>query len=331
MRRQTLTKSELHIEDRVLDSKYSLLGASGGGCPKPSFSWLCTGESGQTWATTLSLSKREGKPCSLETFLLSRIPKDMTDEIHHPTAGRRRRHKSPAAVPVMHDLHLPSLPDHLRTDADGPSCSDDEKGAKRLRSTSTTPRSVRGTDPDDYDRAMGVTSVGSRETMRFGEENDLETEENLDGVAHNSIDLDETQGDELQNDVNPGVDETLRGYGNASLIECLGGMGAQPNTTAPATCQSEGGQGEAPPHQTDLPHFATLCNNSRRFCDNLYHSRMKHIVAHCDNLLHVATHSCNIASESDILQDCVTLCKFLLHFSTFFGGFSSAVCNSELF
>ena len=56
--------------------------------------------------------------------------------------------------------------DHLRTDADGPSCSDDEKRAKRLRSTSTTPRSVRGTDPDDYDRAMGVTSVGSRETVR---------------------------------------------------------------------------------------------------------------------------------------------------------------------
>ena len=81
------------------------------------------------------------------------------NEQYHPTAGRRRRHKSPAAVPDMHDLHLPSLPDHLRTDADGPSY--DEKGAKRLRSTSTTPRSVRGTDPVDYDRAMGVTSVGS--------------------------------------------------------------------------------------------------------------------------------------------------------------------------
>ena len=70
----------------------------------------------------------------------------------HPTAGRRRRRKSPAAVGHnMHDLALPSLPD-------------------RMRSASTTPRSVRGTDPNEYDRVMGVTSVGSRETVRFGEE-----------------------------------------------------------------------------------------------------------------------------------------------------------------
>ena len=58
--------------------------------------------------------------------------KDVTDEQYLPTARR--------------------LPDHLRDDADGPSRSDEEKGAKRLRSTSTTPRSVRGTDPDEYDR-----------------------------------------------------------------------------------------------------------------------------------------------------------------------------------
>ena len=40
---------------------------------------------------------------------------------------------------------------------------------------------------------MGVTSMGSRKTVRFGEANVPETEEDLDGVAHNSIDLDETQ------------------------------------------------------------------------------------------------------------------------------------------
>ena len=48
----------------------------------------------------------------------------------------------------IHDLVLPSLPDHLRADADGPSCSDDEKGTNRMRCASTTPRSMRGTDPD---------------------------------------------------------------------------------------------------------------------------------------------------------------------------------------
>ena len=40
---------------------------------------------------------------------------------------------------------------------------------------------------------MAVTSVGSREAVRFGEENVPQTEEDLVGIAHNSIDLDETQ------------------------------------------------------------------------------------------------------------------------------------------
>ena len=31
----------------------------------------------------------------------------------HPTSGRRRRHKSPAATPYMHDLPLPRLADHM--------------------------------------------------------------------------------------------------------------------------------------------------------------------------------------------------------------------------
>ena len=70
--------------------------------------------------------------------------------------------------------------------------------------------------------------------MRFGEENDPDKWERImEGVAHNSTDLDETQGDDLLNDANPGVDETLRGFGSASLIKCLGRMEAQPNTTAP--------------------------------------------------------------------------------------------------
>ena len=79
----------------------------------------------------------------------------------HPTAGRRRRHKNPA----VGYLAPPALPDHLRDDEAGPACSDETKGAKRMRSASTTPRSFRGTDPDDYDRVMGVTSVGPQETV----------------------------------------------------------------------------------------------------------------------------------------------------------------------
>ena len=67
--------------------------------------------------------------------------------------------KSPATRPaekVVARLQPPTLPDYLRgDDGDGPSGSREETEAKRLRSASTTPRSARGTDPDDYDRVMG--------------------------------------------------------------------------------------------------------------------------------------------------------------------------------
>ena len=51
-----------------------------------------------------------------------------------------------------------------------------------------------GTHPNDYlnDRVMGVTAVGSQESVRFGEENDPETEDVLDRAAHSSEDLDKT-------------------------------------------------------------------------------------------------------------------------------------------
>ena len=76
----------------------------------------------------------------------------------------------------MHDLPLPRLLDHTGAQ-DGPSCSEEEKDVKRQRSASTTPRptgtlpgSTMGTLPCEYDRVMGVASVGSHESVRFGEE-----------------------------------------------------------------------------------------------------------------------------------------------------------------
>ena len=132
-----------------------------------SFGWLSEGGTLESFTTSSKPSSRTEVPNSLETSEhIAR--KDMSDTREHPTAGRRRRHKSPAVGQAVFPSTLPSLPDHLRAVADGPSCSDDEKGAKRLRSASTTPRSVRGTDPDEYDRVMGVTSVDSHETARFG-------------------------------------------------------------------------------------------------------------------------------------------------------------------
>ena len=43
---------------------------------------------------------------------------------------------------------------------------------------------------------MGVTSVGSQESVRFGEESDPETEDVQDRAVHSSEDLDKTHEEE---------------------------------------------------------------------------------------------------------------------------------------
>ena len=76
----------------------------------------------------------------------------------HPTAGRRRRYKSP---PVSHDavaLPVPRLADHLDTE-NGPSEEDGEKEAKRQRSEPITPISTSSRLPYEYDEVMGITQV----------------------------------------------------------------------------------------------------------------------------------------------------------------------------
>ena len=56
----------------------------------------------------------------------------------HPTAGRRRRHKSPPTLHAPVALPVPRLDDHLDTDH-GPSDEEGEKEATRQRSEPTTP------------------------------------------------------------------------------------------------------------------------------------------------------------------------------------------------
>ena len=100
----------------------------------------------------------------------------MSDRSNHPTGGRRRKFKSPATRAVWEEATArsqpPALPDHLRGDDDGLTCSDEEKEA--------------------YDRVMGVSSVSPRETAGFGEGNATDVEENHDGVANISGDIEET-------------------------------------------------------------------------------------------------------------------------------------------
>ena len=58
--------------------------------------------------------------------------------MEHPTAGRRRRHKSPPTLHAHIVIPVPRLEDHLDTEH-GPSDEDGEKEAKRQRSERTTP------------------------------------------------------------------------------------------------------------------------------------------------------------------------------------------------
>ena len=118
----------------------------------------------------------------------------------------------------------------------------DEKGAKRMRSASTTPRSLRGADPDEYDRVMGVTSVGPLETVWCGEGSGTEFEVDQEGVAHNSDDLSETREESFPHAENveddPGAGRSSSGFGRASFLECLDRLGEQLNPAILATCAS---------------------------------------------------------------------------------------------
>ena len=151
----------------------------------------------------------------------------------------------------MHDLPLPNLLDHMGGE-DRPSCNEEEKDAKRQRSASTTPRSARGTQPYDYDRVMGVTSVGSQEWVRFGEEvirRQRMCKTRL--LTHSSEELDRTHDeDDMYHDANPGIGEMHGGYGSASLRECLGRL-VQPTTTTSATCHFGEGVGDIASRMTD--------------------------------------------------------------------------------
>ena len=92
--------------------------------------------------------------------------------MEHPTAGRRRRHKSPPTLHAPIALPVPRLDDHLDTE-NGPSDEEGKKEAKRQRSEPTTPISTSSRLPYEYDQMMGITQVGSGETEGFEEGTDL--------------------------------------------------------------------------------------------------------------------------------------------------------------
>ena len=94
MHEQICSKAELHAPDRVLEL---LLGASGSGLFLPSFDSHTTGGYWRYLAKQLKLSRSADVPSSLEVPETILIEGDMSDIRDNPTAGRSRRHKSPAA------------------------------------------------------------------------------------------------------------------------------------------------------------------------------------------------------------------------------------------
>ena len=56
-------------------------------------------------------------------------------------------------------------------------CNDEEKKMNRTRST-TTLGSFKNTDPHDYDRVMGISLMGPQETVRFGEGDAIDVDDN---------------------------------------------------------------------------------------------------------------------------------------------------------
>ena len=81
---------------------------------------------------------------------------------------------------------------------------------QRPRSTSTTPKSARSMDPDEYDCVMGVSSAHPSEGDRFGDGDVTDTEEMEEGVANDSM----TSNPVVSGLGNrPGGDLDSRGYG----------------------------------------------------------------------------------------------------------------------
>ena len=151
---------------------------------------------------------------------------NMTEaNMEHPTAGRRRRHKSPPVLHAQIALPVPRLDDHLDTEH-GPSDEQGEKEAKRQRSEPTTPISTSSRFPYEYDQMRGITQVSSGETEGFEEGTDL--------VYHDAAE----DPNVLESTNQPQA--TVLSHGgcrSSSLRECIELLN-NPLRKSPATCHS---------------------------------------------------------------------------------------------
>ena len=146
--------------------------------------------------------------------------------VRHPTGGRRKKAKGPPAQPALPDL--PPLPGG----SDSSDGLDEEEEAKKLRSTSTTPRSnsARGLEPFEYDGLMGINSVGpSSEGFDDWEATNEEANRPNKPLTSSTP----------RSGLDSGVGKSSRGFGSASLLEVLNTQRAA-HLEFPATCTSQG-------------------------------------------------------------------------------------------
>ena len=178
----------------------------------------------------------------------------MTDQDQgHPTAGRRRRHKSPAALPTLHDLPFPRLLDHMGAE-DGPSDAEEER---ERRSASTAPRSTTGALPHDYDMVMGIAPAEPQESVRFEEGDNSEFQDVVETAAHSQEFSDQPDNEESKNSTEAvGAGEFHGGYGGACLRECLERTVPQEPTTS-AALHSGAGMWASSSQLTNPPQVMT--------------------------------------------------------------------------
>ena len=130
----------------------------------------------------------------------------------HPTDGRRRREKGPPSR-----LALPRLERVSDTERGHSDDSAGEKEAKRQRSNPGTPVSTSRRMPYDYDAAMGITRVGTREAEGF--------DEDLDSTEYH--DANDTTEEQARKEETEAITTQQRstgfqgGYGSSSLKECI--------------------------------------------------------------------------------------------------------------
>ena len=162
---------------------------------------------------------------------------DMAEaSMEHPTAGRRRRHKSPPVLHAHLAIPVPRLEDQI-----------DTENGQRQRSEPTTPISTSSRLPYEYDQVMGITQVGSGETEGFEEGNDL--------VYHDAAeDPNVLESEENSRDV--GLSHG--GCGSSSLRECIELLNST-SRKSPATCHS----GPKIENRSGPPHIIQLQAKTR--------------------------------------------------------------------